>query len=133
MSIGEPHWHRPIHNVISSSEMHVHHLHGLVLSSAVALELLKEVLHLVGDEVLKLLSKLLDLGLELLGASGELAADALDLLLNILHRGQGDVNDLGGKLVATVGDDLAVVGLATTVPGKELHNLLARRISIDSG
>lgn len=96
--------------------LHVRLAHAL-------LEVGKELLHLVGDKVLKLFGELLELGLHLLGAGLGLLANDLKLLLDVLHRRQRDL-DLAVRaveLVATLGDDGRVVGLSATVPGKDLH------------
>lgn len=62
----------------------------------------------------------------------DLAVDGAELLSELL----GLVHDTGklllegSDLVSTLGDDLAVVGRATTVPGEDLVKLLATSIMV---
>jgi hypothetical protein len=84
-------------------------------------ELLDELLELLIDELVDLLGELLGLGAKLLSASGKLARDNLDLLLNgvldVLNarRGSSAVD-----LVAASLNNLLVVAAATTVPGEQV-------------
>lgn len=92
-------------------------------------ESIDELRHLVSNKVFHLLSKLLDLVLELLGANLSLVADSLELvlelLLDFLHAGDLELGLFAGDGVATLVDDVGVVGGASTVPGKDLREFVS--------
>lgn len=97
-----------------------------LLASDALLNLLEHRLHLLGDEVLDLLLKVLELASGAVsGAAGRLLS-ALKVTLDLGERRDGD-GELGLLLldslldrVATLLNNLGVVGRATTVPGEDV-------------
>lgn len=97
-----------------------------LLDSDALLNLLEHRLHLLGDEVLDLLLKVLELASGAVsGAAGRLLR-ALEVTLDLGERRDGD-GELGLLLldslldrVATLLNNLGVVGRATTVPGEDV-------------
>jgi hypothetical protein len=83
--------------------------------SLLALELAEHVLELAGDEVLDLLGQLGDLVGKLVTLGVDFLASDLGLGLNLLEHGRGASDG-----VATLLDNGSVVGLSTTVPGKDV-------------
>ncbi len=98
----------------------------LVASDAL-LELLEHDLHLLGDEVLHLGLKVLELASDAVSVAASRLLGLLEVILDLGERGNGDaelrlVLLLDGLLdsVATLLNNLGVVGRATTVPGKDV-------------
>jgi hypothetical protein len=106
---------------IRNPNKHMRNHYTMIRLSILHVKLLDELLELLVDKLVDLLGELLGLGAELLGASGQLARDNLDLVLNgvldVLNarRGSSLVN-----LVAASLNNLLVVAAATTVPCKQV-------------
>ena len=95
-------------------------------------ELVKELLHLISDKVLEFPGELLDLLLETGGALLDLATSSLEAFLKLnFNIFEGKVRDGDGDSVmflihllangiASLANDVSVVGGPTAVPGKDL-------------
>lgn len=93
------------------------------------LELVHELLKLLSDEVLDLLGHFGDLFREFGGVHLDLLPSILQDVLDVLGIGHGELQ-IGkdnrfvflrlSRLVATLVNDLRVVGVATTIPGQDL-------------
>jgi hypothetical protein len=104
----------------------------ILLASDALLELLEHVLHLLGDKVLDLGLELAELAADLVSGAGSGALGLHELIGNLLlDLGDGGDGDgvarrlLGGtlgRLVATLLDDLGVVGRSSTVPGEDVRS-----------
>ena len=99
-----------------------------LLASDALLDLLEHGLHLLSDEVLDLGLKVLELASDAVGVAAGRLLSLLEVILNLGERGDGDA-ELGLLLVllsslldsvATLLNDLSVVGRATTVPGEDV-------------
>jgi hypothetical protein len=99
-----------------------------LLASDALLDLLEHGLHLLSDEVLDLGLKVLELASDAVGVAAGRLLSLLEVILDLGERGDGDA-ELGLLLVllsslldsvATLLNDLSVVGRATTVPGEDV-------------
>lgn len=97
-----------------------------LLASDALLDLLEHGLHLLSDEVLDLGLKVLELASDAVGVAAGRLLSLLEVILDLSERWDGDAElgllFLGGLLdsVATLLNNLSVVGRATTVPGKDV-------------
>ena len=102
-----------------------HNMSRLLASDAL-LDLLEHGLHLLSDEVLDLGLKVLELASDAVGVAAGRLLSLLEVILDLSERWDGDAElgllFLGGLLdsVATLLNNLSVVGRATTVPGKDV-------------
>jgi hypothetical protein len=99
-----------------------------LLAGDALLDLLEHGLHLLSDEVLDLGLKVLELASDAVGVAASRLLSLLEVILNLGERGDGDA-ELGLFLVllsslldsvATLLNNLSVVGRTTTVPGEDV-------------